>query len=63
VNFVLSIPCLDQTLSDNGLDRLKDHFEIQDLTLGHHLSSDFHISFDWPGFGHLLSPFKDVRFH
>jgi len=61
--FVLDTPCLDQTLDDDGVDRLKDHFEIQDLILGRHLSTDFHISFDWPGFGPLLSPFRDVRFH
>jgi len=54
---------LDQTLDDNDTDRLKDHFEIRDLTLGHPLSSNFHISFDWPCFGPLPSPFRDVRFH
>ena len=27
------------------------------------MSSDFHIFFDWLGFGPLLSPFRDVRFH
>jgi len=36
---------------------------MQDLTLGPHLSSDFHISFDWLGFGPFLFPFSDVRFH
>jgi len=61
--FVLDTPCLYQTLGDNGTDRLKDHFEIQDLTLGQHLSTDFNISFDWPGFGPLLSRFRDMRFH
>ena len=36
--FVLDTPCLDQILDDNETDRLKDHFEMQDLTLGHPLS-------------------------
>ena len=61
--FVLDTPGINQTLDDNGADRLKDHFEIQDLTLGRHLSTDFHIFFDWPGFSPLPSPFRDVRFH
>ena len=46
--FVLDTSCLDQTRDDKDTDRLKDYFEMQDLTLGHHLSFDFHISFYWP---------------
>jgi len=44
--FVLDTPCLDQILDENDADRLKDHFEMQDLALGRPLSSNFHISFD-----------------
>ena len=60
---MLDTPCLDQTLDDNDTDRLKDHFEIEDLTLGCPLSFDFHISFDWPCFGPLPSLFRGVVFH
>jgi len=60
---VLDTPCSYLTLDDNGTDSLKDHFEIQDLTLGRLLNSNFHISFDWPDFGPFPSHFRDVRFH
>ena len=61
---MLDIPYLDQTRDDNDIDRLKDPFEWQDLNLGHQLSSDFHIFFDWPCFSPLPFPFRgDVRFH
>ena len=35
---------LDQTLGDSDVDKLEDHFEMQDLTLGHPMGFDFHIS-------------------
>jgi len=60
--FVRGSSCLDQTLEDRDIDRFKDHFEVKDLNLGHPLSFDFHISFDWPCFGLLPSPFRDVGF-
>jgi len=44
--FVFGNPCFDQTLDDIDIDRLEDHFEVKDLTLGHPLSFDFHISLD-----------------
>ena len=60
---VLGTACLDQALDDNALDRLEDHFEVQHLTLGHPVSFNCHISFDWPYLGPLPSPFIDVVFH
>lgn len=61
--FVLDTPCLDQTRDDKDTNRLKHYFVMQDLTLGHHLSFDFHTSFDWPCCGPLFYPFRDVRFY
>ena len=43
---MLGGPYLFQTLEDIDIDRLEDHFEVKDLTLGHPLSFDCHISFD-----------------
>jgi len=61
---VLDTPCLDQIRDDNDINRLKDPFELQDLNLGHHLSSNFQIFFDWPCFSPLPSPLRgDVGFH
>ena len=60
---MLDTPCLDQIRDDNDINRLKDPFELQDLNLGRHLSSNFQISFDWPCFTSLPSPFRDVSFH
>jgi len=57
---VLGDSCLDQTLEDIDIDRLEDHFEVKDFTLGPPLSFDFHISLDWPCFDPLPSPFRDV---
>ena len=44
-----------QTLDDSDIERLGDHFEVKDMTLGHLVSIDFHIAFDWPCLGHLPS--------
>jgi len=57
---VLGNPCLDQTLEDSDIGRLEDRFKVRDLTLGHPLSFDCHISFDWPSLGPFSSPFRDV---
>ena len=54
---------LDQTLEDSDIDRLEDHFEVKNLILGHLLSFDGHVSFDWSCFGPILFLFRDVRFH
>lgn len=58
--FVLDNLCLDQTLDDGDIERLEHHFEVKDLTLGHPMSFDFHISFDWLCRGLVPSPFRDV---
>ena len=58
--FVLRNPYLDQTLDDSDIERLEDHFEVNDLIVSHPMSFDFHISFDWPCLGPLPSPFRDV---
>jgi len=60
---VLDSPCLDQTLDDSDINRLKDHSKVKDLTLGPPISFDCHISFDWPYFGPFPSPFRDDVFH
>jgi len=61
---MLDTPRLDQIRDDNDINGLKDPFELQDLNLGLHLSSNFSISFDWPCFSSLPSPFRgDVRFN
>jgi len=43
---VHDIPYLVQTLKldDIDIERLKDHFEVKNLTLGHPMSFDFHIA-------------------
>jgi len=61
--FVLDSPYLDKTLDDSDLDRLKPHFEVKDLTLGHPVNFDVHISLDYPCLGPLPSPFRDVVLH
>ena len=43
---VLGNRCLDHTLNDNDIKRLKGHFEVNNLALGHPTGFDFHISFD-----------------
>jgi len=45
---VLGSSCLDQTLDNSDIGRLKDHFEVKDLTLGHPMSFDFRILLDLP---------------
>jgi len=60
---VLSSPCLNQTLDDSDIKRLEDHFEVNDLSLSHPMSFDFHISLDWPWLGPLSSPLRDVVLH
>jgi len=40
-------PYLDQTLDDIDIEGLKDHFELKDLTLGHLMSFNVHVLFDW----------------
>ena len=61
--FVLDSSYLDQTLDDIDVERLKDHFEVKDLTLSHLMSIDAHISFDWLCQGPVPSPFRDVILH
>jgi len=36
---------------------------VEELTLGHPASIDFHISFDWLCVGPLCYPLRDVGFH
>jgi len=58
-------PCLDETLGDSDIERLEDQFEEKenkDMTLGHLMSLDFHISFDWPCLGPLPSPLEMLHF-
>ena len=61
--FLLGNFCLDHILDHSDIDRLEDHFEVKDLTLGRPLRFDFHISFNWPCFSPLPSPFRNVGFH
>ena len=51
--FVLDNSVLDKILDDSDIKRLEDHLEVKNLTLGHPMSFDFHISLDWPGRGPL----------
>lgn len=60
---MLGSPYLDQTFDDSDIERLEDHFEVKDLTLGPPMSFDFHILFDWPCLGPLPSSFRDVGLH
>ena len=55
--------CLDQALNYINIERLEDHFEVKDLTLGHPMNFDVHISFDWLCQGPFPSPFRDVGLH
>lgn len=61
--FVLDSPYLDQILDDSNLDRLEDHLEVKDMTLGLPMSFYCHISFDWLCSTPRPSPFRDVGLH
>ena len=60
---MLDSPCLDQTLDDSNLDKLEDHLEVKDLTLGPPMSIYCQISFHWVCSSPLSSPFRDFGLH
>jgi len=57
---VFNNPSLDQNLDDSDIERLEDHFEVKDVTLGPPMSFDFHISTHWPFLGPFPSSFRGV---
>jgi len=57
---VLGSPCLVQTLDYSNIERLEDHFEVKNLTLGHAISFEFHISLYWHCLGPLPLPLLEM---
>jgi len=45
------------------MERLEDHIEVNDLTMGHPMSFDFRILFDWFCLGPLPSSLREVKLH
>ena len=62
-DFLSGSHCLEYTIDDIDVERLKHHIEVEDLKFGHPTGIDFHITFDWFCLGLRSSPLKDVRLH
>ena len=53
---------IDKTLDDTDIERLEHHIEVKDLTLGHPMGINIHVTFDWLCLDSVPSPFRISNF-